>query len=341
MVAVEVVGPGRHGEGIQSRLDQEGDHDLGLPNLQAAGRQLLRRQAELDEEVGPDLLPGSFDGLDGELEPPLDAASVGVGAFVRIGRQELGDQVAMSTVNLDAVGSGLLGSPGALGEFLDQVLDLRDAELPWHGRFGSDRRVGHAEQRRGWNRGRGYRLQARGDLSAAVRELNHECRTVFVNRLRQIGPTPDDGVVPDSGGEGGHAPFGSDSRRGWDDHRRSTPGPRLVEADRSLGHAAVLVRESRFHPGHDDAISQLDGTNLDGTEESLESAHRRSSSVRCAPVESRGSILGPAGGGRQREAATARGDRLMQFDRGVRTHLSHSLRRGLPPTFFIVARRCR
>jgi hypothetical protein len=209
----------------------------------------------------------------------------------------------MSTMDLDSIGSGLPSSPGGLGELLDQVLDLVDAEFPWHGRFGADRRVAHAEQRRRWNRGWGNCLEARRGLSATMRDLSHECRTMSVNCIRQSGPTGDDVVVPDSGSEGSHAPFGGDGRGRWDDHRRSTLRACLVETDRSLGHAAVFFRESRFHGGQDDAISQLDGTDLDGTEESLESAHRRISSRECSRAAPRGWSLGPGGGDRQRAAA--------------------------------------
>ena len=66
------------------------------------------------------------DDLQQEPHAVDEAAAEAVVSLVDVGAHELGDQVAVGAVQLDAVEPRLLHSPGPFGELLDQVVDLLD-----------------------------------------------------------------------------------------------------------------------------------------------------------------------------------------------------------------------
>jgi len=89
-------------------------------------------QVQLDREdlVGPDRDADRARDLEQEPPPTLGVAAPFVVALIGRRREELGDEVAVGTVQLDAVEARFDDDPGGLGEPRDQLEDLLPGERP-------------------------------------------------------------------------------------------------------------------------------------------------------------------------------------------------------------------
>ena len=79
---------------------------------------------DLQMKVATDHVADRIDDLQQKARAIVQAAAVVVLAVVDGGAEELGDQIAVGGMQLDAVEPGLLGAPSAEGECLDRLLDL-------------------------------------------------------------------------------------------------------------------------------------------------------------------------------------------------------------------------
>ena len=108
---------------------------LGDPHavvdVHAAGDLLLAAEPDAQSESGRGDGAHRLDDQVQEAHPVLEGAAEGVGPAVGQWRQELGGQVAVGRVDLDAVEAGLdkvlRGDPPAF----DDLVDLLEGELVW------------------------------------------------------------------------------------------------------------------------------------------------------------------------------------------------------------------
>ena len=93
--------------------------------LDRVGGRQAKEDGFLSIKVGADL----GNDLEQEASAVLERASVLVGAMVGDGREELVDQVAVSTVDLDRVHASLVGAGGGGAKGLDDLLDFFDRQF--------------------------------------------------------------------------------------------------------------------------------------------------------------------------------------------------------------------
>ena len=76
---------------------------------------------------------GPYPGHDLQEEPQavLEAPSVEIVPMVEMGREEVSDHIAVRPVQLDTIGAGILGDPGAVHERRLNLVDLRHTQRPW------------------------------------------------------------------------------------------------------------------------------------------------------------------------------------------------------------------
>ena len=125
-----------------------------------------------------------------ETHPVLDGATVGVGAAVQAGAEELAEQVAMGGMQLDAVEPGRLRTPSGGSEGVAQKRQVFLARLHRH-----DARFGIRHGRRSQNALAG-RVQPRG--RAAVRHLQDDARTRLMHDVDQFAVLVHEAVVIDA-----------------------------------------------------------------------------------------------------------------------------------------------
>ncbi len=68
--------------------------------------------------------PDFFDNLQREPHPSFEVPAVFVGALVEVGRIELLEKKALSTIEFQGVRPGLFGTQGGCGEFIARGLDV-------------------------------------------------------------------------------------------------------------------------------------------------------------------------------------------------------------------------
>ena len=130
---VLVVAAGRNVEQIDAETGEELGELDGLREIPAGLAGVLHPLGGGDaEEEGHGLGDDGADGL-GDLDENagavLEGAAVVVGALVGDGGKELGDEVAVSAVDLNHVEAGLDGTDGRGLPRLDELLDLSDGHL--------------------------------------------------------------------------------------------------------------------------------------------------------------------------------------------------------------------
>ncbi|MNF59366.1 hypothetical protein D3C84_409520 [compost metagenome] len=157
-------------QGRAGRLDGLGQQDDLLPAA-AALDQVEHRQAIDDDEVRPHRLAHPADDLHRQAHAILVAAAPAVVALIGVGSQELVDEVAFRTHDLDAVVLGLLGQQRAGDEVLDLLLDALLVQLPGLERV--DRRL---------DRTRRHRLGAVG-IAPGMQDLHADLAAGFMHRL--------------------------------------------------------------------------------------------------------------------------------------------------------------
>ena len=116
-------------DGVDAGVGQPGHDLLAFFKGQAAVfHEIGTVQFDPDRIIGADGLAHGGDTFQEEAGPVFQAAAVGIGAGVEMGRQELAGQVAVGAVELDAVETGGLGSGSGFGDGFRQLMDLIDCQ---------------------------------------------------------------------------------------------------------------------------------------------------------------------------------------------------------------------
>lgn len=97
---------------------------LGLLGLEVLVLELGRVELDAHDEVGAGPGADGLGDLGDDAGAVLNGAAVAVGTLVGVGGKELGEQVAVGGVHLDAVTAGLLHVLGGVSEALDDAVDV-------------------------------------------------------------------------------------------------------------------------------------------------------------------------------------------------------------------------
>ena len=188
--------------------------------MHAGGVLLLGGEADAEQEVAATALPDPLDDLLQEPSPVLERAAVLVVPAVGVRREELGDEVAVRSVDLDAVVAEVAQVDRALDERLDQLFDLVVRE-----RVGYRRSPLRAE-----GGGRDQRVVgfAADVLAAEVDELRRDQRAMLVDELGPPLEVAEGGRVVELVQPAVEEPGGrTDDRTADCDQRRTALGPAL------------------------------------------------------------------------------------------------------------------
>ena len=142
---------------------------------QAAGQVVVAAEPHTEWIGAPTTSADLLDDLDENPQPLVEGPTVGVDAPVRLGRQELRDEVAVRAVDLDAVVSSRLEVRGGRSEPIDDHADVGQAHLVRHARIAlvRDRRRAHGHE---------VRLAA-GRLATEMDQLAEHGGSVPVDRV--------------------------------------------------------------------------------------------------------------------------------------------------------------
>ena len=211
VVAGPVVGEGL-GVGDRALPDVEIVDSAGAFEEGSDGLELVHADAVVDhvvvetyakDKVGAKGLAAAVDDLVEEGHALLDcAATVFVGAAVRVGKEELGDEIAKTYEDLGAIETTLADSGGRFGELLDGFLHLLDVHLVGHVLWAGEV---------GWGDGGGGHERPAQDARciyhhlASVAELGEERRIELVGGGGHAPVDGDDPVVIVGHGEGDFA----------------------------------------------------------------------------------------------------------------------------------------
>jgi len=223
--------------------------------------QVEHRQPEDDDELAPQAFARAAHDLGGEADAVLVRAAPFVAALVGVGDDELVDQVALGTHDLDAVVAASAGELGAAHEVLDRALDVGGGQLAR--REGRDRRLDRAGRDQLGVVGVTAEVQdLHGDLAAlAVHRVGDHAMVCGFFRGGQRGaaaPRPALGVGRDAA---------SDDEPDAAAHALAVEGRHALEAALGLFQADV-------HRAHQEAVGQGGEAEVQGTEEVRVGGHR-------------------------------------------------------------------
>lgn len=91
--------------------------------------QVRSRDSEEDGLLGREVITDRFDNLQQEPGAVLEGATIMVRTLVGQGRQEVVDEVAVGTMDLDSVHASTSSTGGSGTESVDDLLDLGEGEL--------------------------------------------------------------------------------------------------------------------------------------------------------------------------------------------------------------------
>ena len=190
-------------------------------------------------EAAADLGADRPDDVEEEARAVGQRAAVLVLAVVDARAQELGEQIAVGGVQLDAVEARFARPPGAAGEGADRVVDLRPAHRPAQEAVQQFLAAGRRQ-----NRPRVIVHARDVHLPPGMGELHDEFAVVeavhgFAERL----PVGDELVAVDGGVAGDDAAFHQHRHVGRDDGAGTALGEHAFPVDASLGQRAVFVVE--------------------------------------------------------------------------------------------------
>jgi hypothetical protein len=187
-------------------------------------------------EVVAHLFTDGLDDLVQEAVAVAQRAAVIVLAVVDAGAEELGEEIAVGSVQLDAVETRLARPAGALGEHVDQVLDLVRggglAEQPVEGVVAARRRQPLVHQ---------VLDATHVPLPARVAELHDELAVVLVDLLADFAPEGDPVVVVDHRVVRQDAAAAMNGYERRDDGADAPAGELLFPVDARLVARAVVV----------------------------------------------------------------------------------------------------
>ncbi len=170
----------RQADRVEARTGQNGRDDLDLLGSEPAVRHLRRGQPDSDRKIVAALLLDPLEDLQRKLQASHQGAAVFVGAAIRARRDEIADQVAVRSVELDPVETGLLSPPRGFAESLDDRLDVFERHFP--------RQFFHHGTRDRGGRDRWVPREFRGSLPPLVRELRPHLGSMLVDRIDELPP---------------------------------------------------------------------------------------------------------------------------------------------------------
>ncbi len=249
-------------DGVDASLFQHGQQDLPILYFDAAfhvfgGVDLCR-----DGEVRTHFLADTTDDFQGEACAVFHAAAIGVSTMVGIGGQELVQDVAVCHVHFHGVEASFLGAACCLAELLHQLVDFGDGQGT--GGFAHIRFVGSGDGTHGGGGGLGQ--------TALVDELDGSAAASCVDGGSQLLQAGDHLVVIDAQ----HVVFQAlqiDEGGFHGDEAHAAGCSCGVVVDDTLGHGAVIGGVVGDHGGHDDAVGQFQGAELNGGENLFKVAH--------------------------------------------------------------------
>ncbi len=250
---------GGHAPGFEALAEFDGLVDtVAVRLVVGAGKAADHR--EVVAHLGLDLLDDLHEQADAVLERP----AVLVGALVGVGRQEVGDQVAVTGVDLHQVEAGLLGAPGCLAERFDDVPDLVDGH-------GDGDRTAHCRDLRPGHVRRGLRLLEDEALPPGMRYLDAgpgSLRFDGVAKQRQSRQM----VHPRYPQLARRSPAVEVVHPGvlHDDHGHTALRHLFVVAEQAFGDGAVGIGQAGVLRSLDDAVLERDITDAPGLEQSGE-----------------------------------------------------------------------
>ncbi len=248
-------------EGIDALPLQHLSHGDGIHDGEAVRLVIGAGKADGDREIRPHLLADIPDNLHIDAHPVFQAPAVEIGAVVGVGGEEVGQQVAVGSVNLHQLKTGLLGPQGGIAEGVDNVLNLLDGEDMGHRldpvlvpQLGPGEGGGGADG-----------LGAQELLAAAVLNLDGGNRAHFPDVLRQPGQAGDVLVAGDAQMAVGG--FGADVVHiGVLHHDAAGAAGGLVPVvpHQTLGDGAVHIAHAGGLGGLEDTVLQGQGANFAG-----------------------------------------------------------------------------
>ena len=249
-------------------IDQRGARLLdGLGQLHhlfpdtAAFDEVEHRQAIDDDEVTAHRFAHAAHDLHRQAHAILVAASPAIGAVVGVRHQELIDEVAFRTHDLDAVITGLLGQACAVDEVADLLLDALLVQFARGERI--DRRLDSARRNQ---------LRAVG-VTPGMQDLHADLAASFVNRLGN------DLVLfgllrrGQLGRPGAHRAFLIGADATGDDQADATAGT-LCEECRHPLEAVGHFLQARVHGAHQGTVAQGGKAQIERSQQFRESGHR-------------------------------------------------------------------
>ena len=226
--------------------------------LQALGDVVAAVDAHADREIAAARTVDALDDLADDAHPVFEATAVFIGAHIAVRAEKLVQQITVRTVELHAVGVGLLGIHGAGDKFIDHAVDLLARHF-----------VRHAARGRIHDPARGDDLTAaielRLALAAGVEELEEHLAVVTVQRVGQQREALDEPRRVDLQLMGlGDAVFPVDRAKLGDQQPAAAGRPGLVAGDDLVGRLAVFCGETVAHGRHHDAVFDPQATDVTG-----------------------------------------------------------------------------
>ena len=221
---------------------------LAVLDREAALDKFIRGDTHVDNEIVAAFFADIRDDLTGEAGAVPEVAAVLVQTFVGIGGEELCDQVAVSTMDLDAVKSALFGAQGGVAVFGHHILYFLCCE--WNGNLISEGTGDGA----GGSGVTSLGNAVRRCLPAAVIDLSQDGRAVLVDAFGELRVALDLSVVPESGCAAESVAFGGNIVIFCDDETPAAFGLGLMVGEIALGRSAVYVAEIGYHGGNCEAI---------------------------------------------------------------------------------------
>ncbi len=225
--------------------------------------ELLDADLHLQVEVVSHALPDRADHLDDEAGTILERAAVLVLPVVDRGAEELGDQVAVGPVQLDAVEARLPRAPGPFRERLHRFLNLRHRHALALEAVRRVRLVRRAQTD-------GVFDAAQIALAATMAELQDVLAVVLVHRLPERTPERDVPVVVDCGVVRHDAAAQMNGDEGGDDGADAAARELHFPVDAGLCSGSVVVVEPAGDVGADDPILDREVPECEGLKDRIE-----------------------------------------------------------------------
>ena len=244
------------------RLQHQGEL-AGFFYGERLGREIVAVVPIDDREIGTDQRAGTAYDFERKACPILERSAPLIGALIAVRRQKRTGQVAVRTMDLDRLETGVLGAPHGFGKFVEHFLDFVRRDLPDSIVIAVERCVDLV--RNGGRRQTGLRIRT---LTAGVRELQARTRAVEGNGLGEQAQAHQIAIAA----RAQHAPFRRrepfvDVGKLDDEHAGAAFRAHRVVIDQCLRDLPVRRRQTRAHRRHHDPVLEVQLADLDGLEQ--------------------------------------------------------------------------